>query len=101
MMRGASPSGLERGLLALLPDAAIITCRRTAWHSATFSGERVVAQLELAGPGSASRADAFAAALPEAEFTLRKQFVADILVSDTQLSGETIRLTVDALLLDE
>ena len=53
-----------------------------------------------AGVGRA-RADAFAAALPEAEFKLRKQFVADILVSDRQLSGDAIRLTVEALLLDE
>lgn len=101
MMHARSTSGLERGLLALLPDAAIISCRRSAWHSATFSGERVVVGLELAGPDSAARADAFAAALPEAEFKLRKQFVADILVSDRQLSGDAIRLTVEALLLDE
>lgn len=101
MMHARATSGLERGLLALLPDAAITSCRRSAWHSATFSGERVVVGLELAGPDSAARADAFAAALPEAEFKLRKQFVADILVSDRQLSGDAIRLTVEALLLDE
>lgn len=91
---------LGRALLVRLPGAQLVGRSQAGWHSATFSGERVVLKLELAGEDSAVRADAFAAALPDAEFHLPRQIVADILVSERRETGDAMRLTVEALLLD-
>jgi hypothetical protein len=71
------------------------------WHSATFSGERVIIILKLAGDAPAERATAFAKALPDTEFNLRRQLVADILVSEMVPFEDDVLLTVEALLLDE
>jgi hypothetical protein len=96
-----SRTSLEAALLAMLPDARLTGCKRSAWHSATFSGERVVVSLELQGPERDSAAEAFTKILPETEFQLRKQFVADISVSEQHALPGAIALTVEALLLDE
>lgn len=93
--------GLSKALLALLPGAEIASRKQTPWHSATFSGERVTIVLKLVGDDSAERAQAFATALRETEFTLRRQLVADVLVSEMQPLEEGVLLTVEALLLDE
>lgn len=98
---GVATCGLARALLALLPGAVLASRKQTAWHSATFSGERVVILLDLAGAQRRKQAKAFAKALPEAEFHLRRQLVADIHVSALQEAGDVVRLTVEALLLDE
>lgn len=96
-----SRTSLEAALLAMLPNTRLTGCKRSAWHSATFSGERVVARLELHGPERDSAAEAFTKALPETEFQLRRQFVADISVSAQRALPGAIALTVEALLLDE
>ena len=96
-----SRTSLEAALLAMLTDARLTGCKRSAWHSATFSGERVAVNLELHGPERDSAAEAFMKILPEAEFRLRKQFVADISVSEQHALPGAIVLTVEALLLDE
>lgn len=93
--------GLSKALLALLPGAEIASRKQTPWHSATFSGERVIIVLKLAGDERAGRATAFAKALPNTEFRLRHQLVADILVSEMDACDAGMRLTVEALLLDE
>lgn len=93
--------GLSKALLALLPAAEIASRKQTPWHSATFSGERVIIVLKLAGDDQAARATAFAKALPDTEFNLRRQLVADILVSEMVAFEDDVLLTVEALLLDE
>lgn len=93
--------GLSKALLALLPAAEIASRKQTPWHSAIFSGERVIIVLKLAGDAPAERATAFAKALPDTEFDLRRQLVADVLVSDMQPYEDGVLLTVEALLLDE
>ncbi|MEQ1551628.1 hypothetical protein [Sphingorhabdus sp.] len=93
--------GLSKALLALLPEAEIASRKQTPWHSATFSGERVTIVLKLTGDAPAERATAFAKALPDTEFNLRRQLVADIVVSDMQPLEDGVLLTVEALLLDE
>jgi hypothetical protein len=93
--------GLSKALLALLPGAEIASRKQTPWHSATFSGERVIIVLKLVGDEPAERAAAFAKALPGTEFTLRRQLVADVLVSEKQPLEDGVMLTVEALLLDE
>lgn len=92
---------LSKALLALLPGAEIASRKQTPWHSATFSGERVIIVLKLAGDDPAERAQAFAKALPDTEFNLRRQLVADIFVSEIQPLEDGVLLTVEALLLDE
>lgn len=92
---------LARALIAQLPGAALASRKQTAWHSATFSGERVVLVLELVGVQHGEQAEAFAKALPDAEFHLRRQLVAEIHVSALQEAGDVLRLTVEALLIDE
>lgn len=93
--------GLSKALLALLPAAEIASRKQTPWHSATFSGERVIIVLKLAGDDQAARAKDFAKALPDTEFNLRRQLVADILVSEMVPFEDDVLLTVEALLLDE
>lgn len=93
--------GLSEALLAFLPGAAIIGRKQRPWHSATFSGERLIIIMKLGGNEPAKRATAIAAALPDCAFNLRRQWVADILVSDIRSDRDGVQLTVEALLLDE
>lgn len=92
---------LSKALLALLPGAEIASRKQTPWHSATFSGERIIIVLKLVGDDPAERATAFTKALPDTEFSLRRQLVADIFVSEIQPLEDGALLTVEALLLDE
>jgi hypothetical protein len=101
-MSGASKTcPLSSALLALLPGAGVRSRKATGWHSATFAGERVTVLLGLEGEQRHERAAHFAQALPETEFSLRRQLVADIVVSEISDSEDTLLLTVEALLLDE
>lgn len=97
--RAACP--LTRAVINLLPGAAVVGCKRQAWHSATFSGERVILTLTLEGADSGLRYQHFAKELPEAEFTLRRQCVADILVTGQIERADGLEVTVEALLIDE
>ena len=92
---------LAIALLALLPGSEVISHKRRPWHSATFSGERLIIEMKLANDAPMKRAKAFTEALPDTEFNLRRQLVADILVSDMQPEEDGVLLTVEALLLDE
>lgn len=101
-MSGApNPCPLSSALLGLLPGACLHNRKATGWHSATFSGERVTVLLSLEGEQRHERAAQFAQAIPETEFSLRRQLVADIAVSDMSDSEDSLLLTVEALLLDE
>lgn len=97
----SNPCPLSSALLTLLPGACLRSRKATGWHSATFSGERVTVLLSLEGEQRHERAAHFAQALPETEFSLRRQLVADIVVSDMSDSEDSLLLTVEALLLDE
>ena len=97
----ATPCPLSKALLAMLPGATLSSRKHAGWHSATFSGERVTVELGLTGDDRHERAARFAETLPETEFRLRRQLVADILVSNTSEAGDALLVTVEALLLDE
>lgn len=101
MSAAPNPCPLSSALLALLPGACLRSRKATGWHSATFSGERVTVLLGLESEQRHERAAHFAQALPETEFSLRRQLVADIIVSEMSESDDTLLLTVEALLLDE
>ena len=92
---------LIRAVLNLLPGGTVMGCKRQAWHSATFSGERVIFTLALEGADSGLRYENFSKELPEVEFTLRRQYVADILVTGRVKKADGLEVTVEALLLDE
>jgi hypothetical protein len=86
---------LAEAITALLPDAIITRQREHDWHSATFSGRRVV--LDLKSAASAGQVAVFAAMLEDHEFSIPDTLVADIALT-AQKGGV---LTVEALLLDE
>lgn len=74
------------------------------WASATFTGSRHTIALAFAGSEGVAAGEAFVTALPDHEFTLARQIVADaaIVEVDQQLLPEQ-RMTVEIelLLLDD
>jgi hypothetical protein len=90
-----SGCALSDALLAMLPGAVVTRRREQGWHSATFSGRRLV--LDLRTTASAEVIDAFARQLAEHEFAISGMLVADIAVA----ARDKEVLTVEALLLDE
>jgi len=74
------------------------------WSSITFSGSRHVIALRFAGRGGIAAGEAFIAALPEHEFTIPRQLVADATIGsvDHQLGDEPVMtLEAELLLLEE
>jgi hypothetical protein len=90
-----SGCALSDALLAMLPGAVAIRSREQGWHSATFSGRRLV--LDLRTAASTEVVDAFTRQLGGHEFAIPDMLVADIAV--TARDGEMLK--VEALLLDE
>lgn len=73
-----------------------------SWASVTFAGARHRLRLRLEGERSGDSADAFLAGLAEREFVLRGHILADILLlCDDRREGGTIRLTLEALTVEE
>jgi hypothetical protein len=96
---------LLRGLREIAgPLAQIVTHRETPWASITFSGARHTIVLRFAGSDAVSDGEAFIAALPDHEFRLRGQLVADASVTrvDHELApAPLMEVECDVLLLDE
>lgn len=70
------------------------------WASATFHGTRHTITLLFNGKDGAAAGDEFIAALPEHEFTIRGQLVADAAVSEvTHVTLPTERMVVETELL--
>lgn len=81
---------------AILREAApalLIASRDRPWASATFSGARHWFTLDV----PADLAGDIVCALPEAEFALPGQLVADLAVTARQPMGPMVRLSVEAL----
>ncbi len=75
-----------------------------AWASATFSGTRHAVRLAFAGAEAVAAGEAFIAALPEHEFTLPRQLVADAAVISADhalLPQPRLEVEVQVLLLDD
>lgn len=101
MSRSAAPM-LERALR----DAAVragcpVTVpesRATSWASATFTGERHMLTLV----GTATRAlDAWLDALPEAEWKLCGQLVADLSVVARHRTGDELHADIEVLTVED
>ena len=75
----------------------------TDWCSLTFAGERHRIDLRIPGPDAAAIADALTRDLPEAEFAIPRQIVADIGVEGAMIEHPdgAISLTIEALTIAE
>ncbi|MDG2004195.1 MAG: hypothetical protein P8J20_12775 [Novosphingobium sp.] len=84
--------------------AEFLRHKERAWSSVTFSGSRHTIGLRFTGQKAIESGEAFIVALPEHEFTIPSQLVADATINavDHEI-GDTPVLTLEAelLLLDE
>lgn len=70
------------------------------WASVTFSGSRHSITLAFTGPEAVEAGEAFIAALPEHEFEIPRQLVADAaVVAAEHVTAPEVRLTVEVELL--
>jgi hypothetical protein len=83
--------------------ALIVSHTETAWASITFAGTRHKLVLEFAGTEAVEAGECFIAFLPEHEFALPGQLVADAAITevDHQLEPPLLRVTAELLLLEE
>jgi hypothetical protein len=101
-MRARSRCGrLADALRVLLPGSEIDQIRETDWHSATFAGVRCEIDMRLSGENAANRAREFRDRLPDHEFNLPRNIVADIAVLQITELGPQITLSLEALLLGD
>lgn len=97
-MTDASKSkGLLRALRALLPTSAQVLIHERNWHSLTFSGVQVCISAKV----SDDDASIISEILPEYQFDLKGQLVADIAVIQTGFGPGQNQFLIDALLLDD
>jgi hypothetical protein len=95
-------------LLEALADLAqgkarVLSHTENAWASITFAGTRHRAVLEFNGAEAVEAGECFIAFLPEHEFALPGQLVADATVAevDHQVEPPLMRVTCELLLLEE
>ena len=84
-------------------QAEVLRHQERPWASVTFSGSRHTVTLRFAGADGAEAGEAFIAALPEHEFTLADQLVADaavVAVEQEMLPEPTLELTAELLLIE-
>jgi hypothetical protein len=84
--------------------ATLVRHREQPWASVTFSGTRHSVTLAFAGPEAIAAGERLITALPDHEFSVRGQLVADTAVTEVEhTSGHDERLVVtcELLLLDE
>lgn len=89
-------------LLARAGEPAVVE-RATSrpWASALFQGRRHVIAIRLSGPDARERRLAFAAGLEEAEWTLRRHFVADIAIDDSRSAPAEEWIELSALTIED
>jgi hypothetical protein len=89
-------------LLARAGEPAVVE-RATSrpWASALFQGRRHVIAIRLFGPDAQARRLAFAAGLEEAEWTLRRHFVADIAIDDSRSAPAEEWIELSALTIED
>lgn len=71
------------------------------WASVTFSGARHRIAFSLDGEGAGEAADGLIGSLREAEFDLRGHILADIALAGEERSAEGVRLTLEALTVED
>ena len=88
-------------LCQLVAEAEFSVIHERPWHSLTFSGAQLCLAAVLGGEHHVDTATRIAKLLPEFDFEMRGQLVADIAVIETISSAAQSRLMIDALLLDD
>jgi hypothetical protein len=100
VMRSKSEN-LLRALRQLIPDGNISVIHERPWHSLTFSGIQSCITITLQTDDHVNVANKFARDLPDHQFNLGKQLIADIEVIQQTADQSQSRLMVDALILDD
>ncbi len=100
MSSRAKSSKLMRALRQLVPHATLSVIDERPWYSITFSGVQTCIALTLTVEHHSDFVAHFKRELPETEFDLKGQLVADIAVTAETNSENRICLRIDALLLD-
>ena len=108
LRRGAS-GRLENALRAVaLGHGAVIEHRERSWASITFAGTRHTLRIAFEGTEAIKGGEALIAGLPDHEFALPGQLVADATVSavdhvqaDADGSGPRLTVTCELLLLED
>ena len=95
-----------RDALLTLSDhhAQIVAQSERAWASITFAGARHTFSLIFAGEAAVEAGERFVANLPDHEFTLAGQLVADATVSEVEhrmLPSPRLIVTCEVLMLEE
>jgi hypothetical protein len=86
------------------PSAELICQAERPWASITFSGTRHTISLLFAGAKAEADAQAFVDALPEHEFTIKNQLVADAAITEINhltLPDRKVMVEADLLLLED
>ena len=83
-----------------MPAASIAILHERPWHSLTFCGAQICLSVALPETAAEQRS-AITQLLENHEFSLPRQLVADIAITETAILGGTYRLIVDTLLLDD
>lgn len=101
MIGGARYTALLRALGQLLPDAVLSVTQERPWRSLTFDGTQLCLSAAIVGEGHHAVAAEYARLLPEFEFKLSTQLVADIAVSEQLSAGNRSIFVIHILLLDD
>lgn len=103
--RRTTSDRVQEALLMLAEaQGAILSHRETPWASITFSGTRYELMFDFSGPEAVAAGERFIAALPDHEFTIPGQLVADATVSEVSqvmLPEPRLIVTTTLLLLDD
>ena len=85
-------------------QAELVRHAERSWASVTFSGTRHTVVMSFSGPGPVEAGERFIDALPDHEFAIPRQLVADAAViraEHTMLPEPRLEVEVQLLLLDE
>jgi len=103
-VRKGTSERLREALLALAGGHAQIAAHREkSWASITFAGARHRLELTFEGADAVEAGEQLVAALPEHEFTMPGQLVAEATVTavDHRLDPPRIQVTCELLLLED
>jgi hypothetical protein len=102
--RRTASDRLREALMELAGGRArIVSHRETAWASVTFAGARHRLELLFEGAEAVAAGELFIAALPDHEFAIPRQLVADVAVMevDHRLDPPRLAVSIELLLLED
>ncbi len=99
-MRSSKKCHFSDALTALFPEAQIRQNSCKEWHSATFSGQRILLLLSVSGAHEIAHSKGVIATIADHEFDLSRRIVADVMVSNVIENEENMTFEIEALVLD-